>query len=86
MKNKLWYRKLKVLVKKLIKDTLMRNGKFSPTLLTMFVSFCWIFIYSTIYCATHPFKSEIYYSMLGLAGGIKVTDAVSKLLMPKQQQ
>jgi hypothetical protein len=79
-------RKLKILIKRLVKDTLMRNGKFSPTLLTMFISFCWIFIYSTIYCIIHPFKPEIYYSMLGLAGGIKVTDAVSKLLTPKQNQ
>lgn len=63
---------------KIVKDTLMRDGRFSRTSLTMFTA--WVFaIYMALYDLWKDgFNYEVFLAFVGVALGAKVTDAWSK--------
>jgi hypothetical protein len=67
-----------LLLKRILKDTLQRDGKWSSTLLTMFVFSVSLFLYGWVDFFLHGFNSEVFFAFVGLASGIKVTDSISK--------
>lgn len=61
-------------------DTLQKDGKWSRTSLTMFVSFmiaCGFAIYDLV---TNGFHFEVFLTFMGVALGSKLVDAQSKKL------
>lgn len=70
------------LLSEILNDTLKRNGKYSSTLLTMFVFSVACLLYGFIDFFCNGFNSEVWFSFVGMAGGIKITDAFSKKLKP----
>lgn len=66
----------------ILKDTLKREGKWSSTLLTMFVFSLSVFLYGWIDFFLHGFNSEVFFAWVGMASGIKITDAFSKKIKP----
>lgn len=68
----------------IINDTLKRDGKWSPTRLTMFtawVTAIWSYHYDVI---KNGFDYQAFLVMVGVALGAKVTDAWSKKINPEQ--
>ena len=70
------------LVQNVLNDTLKRNGKFSSTLVTMFVFSAASLLYGFIDFFSNGFNSEVWFSFIAIASGIKITDAFSKKLKP----
>ena len=73
-------------VNSIINDTLKINGKWSRTSLTMltaWVSVLWSYHYDVI---KNGFNETAFGLMLGVAVGVKVTDAWSKKLNPETKQ
>lgn len=70
------------MVKEILKDTLKRGGKYSSTLITMFLFSLSVFFYGWFDLFMHGFNSEVFFAWVGMASGIKITDAVSKKLKP----
>ena len=79
------YYLMKSVLKDILNDTLKRDGKWSSTLLTMFAFSMSVFFYGWVDFFLHGFNSEVFFAWVGLAGGIKVTDAVSKKVKPTLQ-
>lgn len=79
------YYQLVSMLKEILKDTLKREGKFSSTLITMFVFSASVFLYGWVDFFLHGFNSEVFYSWVALASGIKITDAFSKKIKPTLQ-
>lgn len=70
------------LLSEILNDTLKRNGRFSSTLVTMFAFSCSVFLYGWVDLFMHGFNSEVFFAWVGMASGIKITDAFSKKLKP----
>ena len=66
----------------ILNDTLKRNGKFSSTLVTMFVFSLSVFFYGWVDLFMHGYNSEVFFAWVGMASGIKITDAFSKKIKP----
>lgn len=68
-------------LKKLIKDTLFRDGRWSKTFLTMFTA--WI---SALYMAFYDlyksgFDYQVFLTLVGVATGINITKALSERIV-----
>ena len=70
------------LVSEILNDTLKRNGKFSSTLVTMFVFSAACLLYGFNDFFKNGFNSEVWFSFIAISGGVKITDAFSKKLKP----
>lgn len=66
------------ILKSIFNDTLKREGKYSATLLTMFTFSLSVFFYGWFDLFMHGFNSEVFFAWVGMASGIKITDAYSK--------
>lgn len=75
----------KSMLKEILNDTLKREGKWSSTLLTMLLFSLSVFFYGWIDFFLHGFNSEVFYSWVAMASGIKITDAFSKKIKPTLQ-
>jgi uncharacterized membrane-anchored protein YitT (DUF2179 family) len=67
----------------IINDTLKRDGKWSVTRLTMFTAWMtvlWSYVYDIVKTG---FNYQAFCIMVGVALGVKVTDAWSKKLNPE---
>jgi len=73
------------MLKRIFIESTQRNGKFSPTLLTMAVA-SWSFIlYGWADFFKSGYNSEVFWGFLAVGTGIKITDAVSKKLKPTME-
>lgn len=70
------------LISEILNDTLKREGKYSSTLVTMFVFSTSLLLYGWVDFFLHGFNSEVFFAWVGLASGIKITDAYSKKIKP----
>jgi len=59
-------------------DTLMRDGKWSRTSLTMFTAWLFVILIAVIDYIWTGFHFEVWCTMVAVAVGVKVTDAWSK--------
>lgn len=73
------------LISEILNDTLKREGKFSSTLVTMFVFSLSVLLYGWVDLILHGFNSEVFFAFVGLASGIKIADAFSKKVKPTLQ-
>ena len=73
------------MLKEILIQTLKREGKWSSTLLTMFIFSASVFLYGWVDFFLHGFNSEVFFAWVAIASGIKVTDSVSKKLKPTIQ-
>ena len=62
----------------IINDTLKRNGKWSRTSLTMFVTLFVALTMSIIDFAFNGLRFDVWLTLMGVAMGSKITDSVSK--------
>lgn len=65
-----------------ILGSLKRNGKYSPTLLTMFTAWVTAMGIAWIDFFQSGFRSETFWAFVSIGAGIKITDAISKKLTP----
>lgn len=65
---------------KIVEDTLMKDGKWSRTSLTMFIGYCMANYMAVVDLYKHGFNFEVFLTYIGVAGGMKVVDAFSKKL------
>lgn len=73
------------ILKDIFNDTLKREGKWSATLFTMFVFSLSVFLYGWVDLFMHGFNAEVFFAWVGMASGIKITDAFSKKIKPTLQ-
>jgi len=66
------------ILKDIFNDTLKREDKYSSTLVTMFVFSLSVLLYGWLDLFMHGFNSEVFFAWVGMASGIKITDAYSK--------
>jgi hypothetical protein len=59
-------------------DTLMRDGKWSRTSLTMFTAWLFVILIAVIDYIRTGFHFEVWCTMVAVAVGVKITDAWSK--------
>lgn len=76
------FSQLASMLKEILKDTLKRDGKWSSTLLTMLLFSLSVFLYGWVDFFLHGFNSEVFFAWVGMASGIKITDAYSKKIKP----
>jgi hypothetical protein len=65
-----------------LNDTFKRDGKYSSTLITMFVFSASTLLYGWVDFILHGFNGEVFFAFVGLASGIKIADAFSKKVKP----
>lgn len=75
----------KSMLKEILNDTLKREGKYSSTLVTMFVFSLSTLLYGWVDLILHGFNQEVFFCFVGLASGIKIADAFSKKVKPTLQ-
>lgn len=68
----------KTVLKELFVDTLKKDGKWSRTSLTMFISFAICVLIGLINFFMHGYNSEVFFGFLSVAVGSKISDALSK--------
>ncbi len=73
------------MLKEILNDTLKRDGKWSATLFTMFLFSLSVFFYGWLDLFMHGFNGEVFFAWVGMASGIKITDAFSKKIKPTLQ-
>lgn len=66
------------IIKEIVNDTLKKNGKFSRTSLTMFVTLFIALVMSTIDFAFNGLRFDVWVTLMGVALGSKITDSYSK--------
>lgn len=66
------------IIKDIANDTLKRNGKWSRTSLTMFVTLFVALVMSTIDFAFNGLRFDVWATLMGVAMGSKITDSYSK--------
>lgn len=66
------------IIKDIINDTLKKNGKFSRTSLTMFVTLFVALVMSCIDFAYNGLRFDVWATLMGVAMGSKITDSYSK--------
>jgi hypothetical protein len=66
------------IIKDIVNDTLKKEGKFSRTSLTMFVSFFVSIMMSCIDFAFNGLRFDVWCVLVGVALGSKITDSFSK--------
>lgn len=66
------------IIKDIANDTLKRNGKWSRTSLTMFVTLFVALVMSTIDFAFNGLRFDVWATLMGIALGSKITDSYSK--------
>jgi hypothetical protein len=64
--------------KEIINDTLKRNGKWSRTSLTMFVTLSVALLMCSIDFAFNGLRFDVWVTLMGVAMGSKITDSYSK--------
>ncbi len=67
-----------MLISDIAVDTLMRDGKWSRTSLTMLTAWMFVFFIAVIDYIRTGFHFEVWCTMVAVAVGVKVTDAWSK--------
>jgi hypothetical protein len=73
---------MKLVLKEILEHTLKRDGKYSSTLITMFVFSASTLLYGWIDFLLRGFNSEVFFAFVGLASGIKIADSISKKVKP----
>ena len=68
------------IIKEIVNDTLKKNGKWSRTSLTMFVTLFVALVMSCIDFAFNGLRFDVWVTLMGVAMGSKITDSVSKKL------
>ena len=68
------------IIKEIVNDTLKRNGKWSRTSLTMFVTLFVALVMSCIDFSFNGLRFDVWVTLMGVAMGSKITDSVSKKL------
>jgi hypothetical protein len=71
-------------LKEILNQTLKRNDKWSSTLLTMFSAWVWCLLFASIDYFRSGYRADVFFAMIGMAGGIKITDSFSKKLKPNE--
>lgn len=66
------------IIKDIVNDTLKKNGKFSRTSLTMFVTLFVALVMSCIDFAFNGLRFDVWVTLMGVAMGSKITDSYSK--------
>jgi hypothetical protein len=69
---------VKTVLKELFVDTLKKDGKWSRTSLTMFISFAICVLVGLIDFFMHGYNTEVFFGFLSVAVGSKISDALSK--------
>ena len=72
--------------KEIINDTLKRNGKWSRTSLTMFVTLFVALVMSTIDFAFNGLRFDVWVTLMGVALGSKITDSYSKKIHNNEER
>lgn len=71
--------------KDIVNDTLKKNGKFSRTSLTMFVTLFVALVMSCIDFAFNGLRFDVWCVLMGVAMGSKITDSFSKKIHNEQR-
>lgn len=71
------------ILKEIALDTLKKNGKWSRTSLTMFTSYIFTLVLATLDYINRGFNFEVFLTYVGLAAGVKFSDAVEQRLTNK---
>lgn len=66
------------IIKEIVNDTLKKNGKWSRTSLTMFVTLFVALVMSCIDFAFNGLRFDVWVTLMGVAMGSKITDSYSK--------
>lgn len=66
------------IIKEIVNDTLKRNGKWSRTSLTMFVTLFVALLMSCIDFVFNGLRFDVWCVLMGVAMGSKITDSYSK--------
>ena len=61
-----------------LKKDVNGNREWDRMKLTMFVSFVWCIVIATLDYIFHGFRSEVWFTLIGLAFGSKLIDAQAK--------
>ena len=73
------------IIKDIVNDTLKRNGKWSRTSLTMFVTLFVALVMSCIDFAFNGLRFDVWVTLMGVAMGSKITDSFSKKIHDEQR-
>lgn len=66
------------MLKQVINDTLKIEGKYSRTSLTMFSAWVLVYIISIIDYVRTGYRSEVWLTLVAVAVGVKLSDAIGK--------
>jgi len=69
---------MKLLLQALIQDTLMKDGRFSRTSLTMFSAWLIVITMAIADFIDKGMRYDVWLTLVGVATGIKILDSVSK--------
>ena len=73
------------IIKDIVNDTLKKNGKWSRTSLTMFVTLFVALVMSCIDFAFNGLRFDVWCVLIGVAMGSKITDSFSKKINNEQR-
>lgn len=73
------------IIKEIVNDTLKKNGKWSRTSLTMFVTLFVALLMSCIDFAFNGLRFDVWCVLMGVAMGSKITDSYSKKIHDEQR-
>jgi hypothetical protein len=73
-------------MRRLIDDTLKKEGKWSRTSLTMFTSYVFTLILSSLDYLHRGFNFEVFLTYVGLSAGVKLSAAIEKRLTDKTKE
>lgn len=73
------------IIKEIVNDTLKKNGKWSRTSLTMFVTLFVALVMSCIDFAFNGLRFDVWVTLMGVAMGSKITDSYSKKIHDEQR-
>lgn len=66
------------MLNKIINDTLKIEGKYSRTSLTMFSAWVLVYLISIIDYIRTGYRSEVWLTLVAVAVGVKLSDAIGK--------
>lgn len=66
------------MLKQVINDTLKIEGKYSRTSLTMFSAWVLVYLISIIDYIRTGYRSEVWLTLVAVAVGVKLSDAIGK--------
>ena len=74
------------IIKEIVNDTLKKNGKWSRTSLTMFVTLFVALVTSCIDFAFNGLRFDVWVTLMGVAMGSKITDSYSKKVYNNEER